>query len=76
MFQALNQPGRLVLAAALPVNRYLDALFVTTCVCSVARSGPTLCNPPDCGPLGSSVHGILQARILEWADISFSRGSS
>ena len=26
----------------------------------------TLCNPMDCGPLGSSVHGILQARILEW----------
>ena len=30
----------------------------------------------DCGPPGSSVHGILQARILEWVDIYFSRGSS
>ena len=38
--------------------------------------GPTLCNPMDCSPPGSSVHGILQARILEWVAISFSRGSS
>ena len=30
----------------------------------------------DCSPLDSSVHGILQARILEWVDIAFSRGSS
>ena len=35
-----------------------------------------LCDPVDCGPPGSSVHGILQARILEWGAISFSRGSS
>ena len=37
---------------------------------------PTLCDPMDCSPLGSSIHGILQARILEWIAISFSRGSS
>ena len=37
---------------------------------------PTLCNPMDCSPPGSSVHGILQARILEWVAISSSRGSS
>ena len=43
---------------------------------SVAQSCPTLCNPVDCSPPGSSVHGILQARILEWVAISFSRGSS
>ena len=41
----------------------------------VAWSCLTLCNPVDCGPPGSSVHGILQARILEWVAISFSRGS-
>ena len=35
-----------------------------------------LCDPGDCSPPGSSVHGILQARILEWVAISFSRGSS
>ena len=35
-----------------------------------------LCNPMDCGLPGSSLHGILQARILEWVAISFSRGSS
>ena len=32
----------------------------------VTQSSPTLCNPMDCNPLGSSVHGISQARILEW----------
>ena len=36
----------------------------------------TLCDPMDCSPLGSSVHGILQARILEWIAIPFSIGSS
>ena len=35
----------------------------------------TLCDPMDCSPLGSSVHGIFQARILEWVAVSFSRWS-
>ena len=35
-----------------------------------------VCQPMDCSPLGSPVHGILQVRILEWEDNSFSRGSS
>ena len=38
----------------------------------VAQSCPTLCNPMDCSLPGSSVHGIFQARILEWVAISFS----
>ena len=42
----------------------------------VAQSCPTLCNPMDCSPPGSSVHGILQKRILEWVVVPFSRGSS
>ena len=42
----------------------------------VAQSRPTLCNPMDCSLPGSSLHGILQARGLEWDAISFSRGSS
>ena len=42
----------------------------------VAQSCLTLCDPVDCSLQGSSVHGILQARILEWVAISFSRGSS
>ena len=40
------------------------------------RSCLTLCNPMDCSPPGSSIYGILQARVLEWVVISFSRGSS
>ena len=42
----------------------------------VTQSCLTFCNPTDCSPPGSSVHGILQARILEWRAIPFSRGSS
>ena len=42
----------------------------------VTQSRPTLCDPMDCSILGSSVHGILHTRILEWIVIPFSRGSS
>ena len=42
----------------------------------VAQSCPTLCNPMDCSLPVSSIHGIFQARVLEWVAISFSRGSS
>ena len=42
----------------------------------VSQSCLTLCDPMDCSPPGSSVHGVSQARMLEWAAISFSRGSS
>ena len=42
----------------------------------VTQSCPTLGDPMDCSPLDSPVHGILQARILEWVAIPFSRGSS
>ena len=55
------------------------SMYIYTHVCVCAQSlqlCPTLCNPMDHSPVGSSVHGILQARILEWVAISFSRGSS
>ena len=52
------------------------------CVCVYARVhmfSPSLvsdCDFVDCSPLGSSVHGVFRARILEWIAISFSRGTS
>ena len=42
----------------------------------VTQLSPTPCDPMVCSPPGSSVHGILQARILEWVAMPFSRGSS
>ena len=42
----------------------------------IVQSCPTLCDPVDFSLPGSSVHGIFQARVLEWVAISFSRGSS
>ena len=55
---------------ALEMNRDHSVIF------EVAQSCPTLSNPMDCSLPGSSIHGIFQARILEWVAISFSRGSS
>ena len=49
-------------------------LHIGVCVC--AQSPPNLCDPVDCNPPGSSVHGIVPARILEWVAISSFRGSS
>ena len=54
-------------AVPLPLN-------LCCCCCLVAQLCPTLCDPMDCSPPGSSVHGILEARILEWGAIPFSRG--
>ena len=46
-----------------------------TCVCAKSlQSCLTLCDPIDCSPPWSSVHGLVQARILEWVAISSSRG--
>ena len=50
-------------------------LAIVVCAKSL-QSYPTLCDPMDCNPPGSSVHGILQARILERVAMPFSRGSS
>ena len=54
----------------------VDHMLVCVCVCLVAQSCLTLGNPLVCSPPGSSVHGILLARILDWVSISFSRGFS
>ena len=56
-------------------SSHLWSSSLASCVL-VIQSCPTLCDPMDYSPPGSSIHGILQARILEWGAISFSRGSS
>ena len=50
--------------------------YICVHVCWVSYLCPTLCNPIDCSPPGSSVHGMIQARILEWVAKLSSRGSS
>ena len=61
-------------------NNSSQGLGVCVCVCVCVHSATqpclTLCNLIECSPPGSSVHEIFQARILEWAVISSSRGSS
>ena len=77
-------------ATFLPIRRAKLFLLIGTyympgspspgmCVCARAKllqSCPTLCDPTDCSPPGFSVHGILQARILEWVAVPSSRRSS
>ena len=62
------------------VRNFLNELTVCVCACLVAQSCPTSCIPMDGSPPGSSVHGVLQARTLEWAlewvGMPSSRGSS
>ena len=47
--------------------------YAPNIVSKFAQSCPTLCNSMDCSLPGSSVHGIFQARVLEWVAISFSK---
>ena len=54
------------------MHGFLGTLELCIIVALVAQLCPTLCDPMDCNPPGSSVHGILQATILEWVAISFS----
>ena len=58
----------------LPKNNKTDC--DSSCESEVAQLCLTLFDPMDCTPPGSSIHGILQARVLEWVAIAFSRGSS
>ena len=53
-------------------EKSISRMFILMCA-KLLQSCLTICNPMDCSLPGSSVHGILQARILEWVVISFSR---
>ena len=55
-------------------NSFIQVMYVGLCVLCVlvAQSYPTLCKAMDCSPPGSTIHGILQARMLEW--VSFFQG--
>ena len=55
---------------------FYSSVLTANVLCSVAQSCPTLCDPKDLSPPGSSVHGIFLARILKLVAISSSRGSS
>ena len=54
----------------------LSLTFMITMCAKSLQSCPTLCHPMNCSPPGSSFHGVLQARVLEWVAVPSSRGSS
>ena len=69
----LPDPGIETMSPALQAVSLLLNHWGSPYVCVlVTQSCPTLCDPMTCSPPGSSVHGILQARILEWVAIPFS----
>ena len=55
---------------------YQERGWQRACCCLVAKSCPTFCPSMDCSLLGSSVHGLFQARILDWVAMPSSRGAS
>ena len=63
----INWDSISTIASVLSVSKWITAAGV----CSAAQSCPALCEPMDCSLPGSSVHGIFQARILEWVAISW-----
>ena len=69
-------PWERTLTRCFPASHSVPRAFSTCFTCMHAQSCPTLCDLMNYSPPGSSVHGILQARILEWGTISFFRGSS
>ena len=77
---ALGKNGQSLILSGSPgmaEGCWAQCVSVCVCVCVwVAQSHPTLWDSMECSLPGSSVHGILQARILEWVAIPFSRGSS
>ena len=58
------------LSSGFSAGRIINFLLKWMCVCSVTQLCPTLCSSMDYSLPGSSVHGILQARIVEWVAIS------
>ena len=67
-----------LLCARLKAKCFVDIVLLNFKVVSKVKRTqlcPTLCDPMDCSPLGSSVHGIFQTRTLEWVAISSPRGS-
>ena len=66
----------LIHASASVVSANPTSVWSYAFVCVCAQLGPTLHDPMHCSPPGSSVHGVSQARILEWVAMLSSRGSS
>ena len=73
---AIGNEGRLKIFPLSPFIHFFLSRYNLYCCCLVTKSCLTLCNLMDCSLPGSFVHGISQARILEWVAIPFSRGSS
>ena len=57
---------------SLGICTFLEEISAAAAAAKLLQSCPTLCDPTDGNPSGSTVPGILQARILEWVAISFS----
>ena len=75
-YSVIKKKKRMPFAATWMVLEIIILSEGSVSKCELAQLRPTLCDPVDCSLPDSSVHGILQARILEWVAVSFFRGSS
>ena len=72
----LNSWSRANNSEMISIPRVLSSSRGSKSESEVTQSCPILCDPMDCSLWGSSIHGIFQARVLEWVAVPFSRGSS
>ena len=57
---------------SLDIWKFLVCIILKPAAAKSLQSCPTLCDPMDCSPPGSSIHGVFQAKVLEWGAIAFS----
>ena len=76
ILKQLNLPSKTQMTKKIIFLGSCGPISLTCVYAQSLQSCPTLCDPMDCSPLGSSVHGILQARIVEWVAMPSSRASS
>ena len=72
-----STPDSLIYISSISISISISIIYLYLCMHAKSlQTCQTLCNPIDHNPTGSSVHGILQAKVLEWVAMPFSRGSS
>ena len=76
ILKQLNLPSKTQMTKKIIFLGSCGPISLTCVYAQSLQSCPTLCDPMDCSPLGSSVHGILQTRVLKWVAMPSSRGSS
>ena len=76
LYSVTNRLIVMIILQYIQIQKHYNCIAATATAAKSPQSCPTLCDPIEGSPPGSPIHGILQARILEWVSMSFSRGPS